>query len=740
MKIKLFFTIFFAFYLSGSLSAAHLVGGEMSYKCVGNNNYEISLTIYRDCFSQGAPFDPWAIITIYKQNGILYQNDSIPFNNSIRQLPNVAPNNCTVLPQTVCTEKGTYTYTIHLPPTQGGYTITHQRCCRNNTITNINNGSSQWGSTFTIDIPSNDVACNSSPKYKDDPPVVLCLDVPVELDLSVIETDGDSVFYELCSVLNGGANSAGLIAPNPASPPPYLQIPFIGGFSSSNPIASNPGFTINPVTGQLSGKPNMVGQFVFAICANEYRNGVLLSTNRRDFQFNVSPDCETLQSKIRFSNGSVVSNASPSMARTSGYSTCNGTTLNISNAASNVNSYYWDFGDITTTTDTSRVAAPTYTYPDTGSYTVMLVVEPYTSCADTSYAFVSLYDQVVTNFGYNGELCFENHSINLFVTSSHSNDAIFNWDFGGNTNLGTNSSVRNPTGVVWDQVGAYYVKVTVEDFGCTGSFGDTLYIYPNPIAGEIIEKVEACLPYTTHFLDDSYYFGNAQHFWDFGDGTTSNFVNPTHTYKEPGTYTVTHTIKSLVGCIDSSISVKKDVITVRPVPTSGMQVEPEIQSIYNPVFTLTDESENHTTTITYLPNNEVIENLERESISIEDTGVYPIYHVSFNEFGCADTLIKYLEVYSPFNLYIPNAFTPNGDGINDEFAYAITGVVSSYIEIYNRWGEIVFKSADPYETWNGRINNSGPEVVPGVYTYVIKAEVERDPYTHTEGGVISVIR
>lgn len=740
MKIQLFFTIFFAFCLSGGLSAAHLVGGEMSYKCVGNNNYEISLTIYRDCFSQGAPFDPWAVITIYKQNGVLYQNDSIPFNNNIKQLPVVAPNNCTTLPQSVCTEKGTYTYTVHLPPTPGGYTITHQRCCRNNTITNINNSSSQWGSTFTIDIPSNDIACNSSPKYKDDPPVVLCLDVPVKLDLSVNEADGDSIFYELCSVLNGGANSAGLIAPNPASPPPYLQVPFIGGYTSSNPIASNPGFTINPTTGQLSGKPNMVGQFVFAICANEYRNGVLLSTNRRDFQFNVSPNCQTIQSKIRLSNGVVMSNATPAIARSSGWSTCNGITLNISNAATNVNTYFWDFGDTTTTLDTSRLAAPSYTYPDTGSYNVMLVVDPYTACADTSYAYVSLYDRVITKYSYNGELCFENHALNLFITSTHSNDAVFNWDFGGNTNFGTNSSIKNPIGVVWDQIGAYYVKVTVEDFGCFGSYGDTIYVYPNPVAGEIIEKVEACLPYTTHFFDDSYYFGNAQHFWDFGDGTTSNFVNPTHTYTEPGTYTVTHTIKSLVGCIDSSISVKRDVITVRPVPTSSMQVEPEIQSIYNPVFTLTDESENETNTITYLPNNEVIENLEQESIILEDTGIYPVYHVSYNEFGCADTIIKYLEVYSPFNLFVPNAFTPNGDGINDEFSYTITGVSSSYIEIYNRWGEVVFKSSDPYETWNGKINNTGGEVIPGVYTYVIKAEVERNPYTHTKGGVISVIR
>ena len=165
MKKSLFILIAFIFSICPALRAAHLVGGEMSYKCLGNNNYEVTLIIYRDCFSSGAPFDPLAVISVYKQNGVLFANDSVPFLNNIKQLPNVAPNNCTTLPQAVCTEKGSYTYTIHLPPTPGGYTISHQRCCRNNSITNINNANSQWGSTFTTNIPSMDTACNSNPKF-----------------------------------------------------------------------------------------------------------------------------------------------------------------------------------------------------------------------------------------------------------------------------------------------------------------------------------------------------------------------------------------------------------------------------------------------------------------------------------------------------------------------------------------------------------------------------------------------
>lgn len=739
--IKRLFILFFVFFCAlSSAQAAHLVGGEMSYKCMGNNNYEVSLVIYRDCFSNGAPFDPFVVISIYKQNGVLFRNDSIQFNNIRTQLPIIAPNNCTTLPQTVCTEKATYKYTVNLPPTPGGYTITHQRCCRNNTITNINNVNSDWGSTFSTSIPSMDTACNSSPKYKDDPPVVLCLNVNVKLDLGVTEPDGDSIYYELCNVLNGGANAAGSIAPNPAAPPPYSPVPFIGGYSSSYPISSSPAFTINHQTGQLSGRPNMVGQFVFAICAREYRNGILISTNRRDFQFNVSPDCQTVLSKIRLSNGKIVASPTRALATNSAVTICSGGEVSLNNASTNASSFFWDFGDSTTLSDTSRLGTPSYTYPDTGTYVVMLVVEPYTSCADTAYAQIAIYDLVNTSYTYNGEMCFANHSINFVNTSNYSADATFLWDFGGNTSIGTTSTLEEPTNVVWDNIGAYYVELTVDDFGCSGTYGDTIYIYPNPIADEIVDEVEACLPYNVQFFDNSLIYGKAQHFWYFGDGYMSNDVDPVHTYMEPGTYTVTHKIYSLVGCIDSSVSVKKNVITVRPVPESGLIVEPTVQSIYNPLFILTDNSANHTSTTTYLPKDKVVEDLEKMSLILEDTGVYAIIHVSENEFGCTDSLIQYIEVYSPFNLFMPNAFTPDGDGINDIYSYTITGVESCHLEIYNRWGEIVFKSDNPYETWNGRLHNVGPELTPGVYPFVMKAEVERGAYMFTKNGVIHLVR
>lgn len=729
------------FTFSTSSKAAHLVGGEISYKCVGNHNYEITLIIYRDCFSQGAGFDPSAAITIFTQGGVLHSNHNVPFQNNIQQLPNIAPNNCTTLPQSVCTEKGSYTFTAHLPPVAGGYTITHQRCCRNNTISNITNFSSQWGSTFTTSIPSMDSGCNTSPRFKDDPPVVLCVNVNVKLDLSIQEPDGDSIYYELCDALHGGANFGAQIAPDTASPPPYQNVPFNPGFSSSFPISSNPPFTINHQTGQLMGTPTQVGQFVFAICASEYRNGVHLSTTRRDFQFNVSADCQSINSQIRLDSATVVAYSSPQLALASSpFTICTGGSLDISNATVNASSYFWDFGDTTTLSDTSRLGTPNYSYQDTGKYVVMLVTEPHTPCADTSYALVARYHPVNTSFTYNGQLCYDGHSISFSNTSNISPTSTFEWDFGGSTNIGRMSTDFEPPPIVWDSIGAYYVRLRVFDYGCVGEYGDTLFIYPNPIAGEIIDKVERCLPYEVQFLDSSLIYGHAQHFWDFGDGHTSNDVDPIHTYTTPGTFTVTHAIKSLVGCLDSSFSMKKDIIKVLPVPKAGIHIFPKEQSVYTPHFEIIDQSEFATSTTTFLPNDSVIFNIGALNYSASDTGTYIITHVAFNEFGCTDTIRDSIHLFSPFNLYMPNAFTPNGDNINDIYRYTVTGADNSHIEIYNRWGEVVFKSNNPYEGWNGRKLNRGPAVESGLYTYVIIVNVTKGAYTYQKRGVIKLLR
>lgn len=722
--IRFFLFFFLLLATSYGARASHLVGGEMSYRCLGNNKYEVTLIIYRDCFSGQALLDQSVQTTIYNSSNQIIYNTRMPLFHKYT-LPIKAPNNCTSFPRNICTEKGIYKDTFNLPPIVGGYTITHQRCCRNATISNIPNPSF-LGTTFTASIPSMD-SCNSLPKFNSDPPVALCINQPVQIDLSATDPDGDSLYYELCQLYTGGGRSNGMEHPNPAGSPPYTVINYQSGFSINNPIPSNPAFSLNPNTGILSGRPTQAGQFVFVVCVSEYRNGVLLGTNRRDFQFNVSNSCWVTISWI-------------ADQEINPQNICSGGQIQFENLSQDASNFFWDFGDTTTLADTSHQKNPSYFYQDTGRYTVMLIADPGSSCADTSYKVFRVFDSIYVDFIYTGQNCLEGNSYDFFPSGTYSSDAEFLWDFGTSTNQGTTSKAKSPKAIVFPEEGLYYVKLTVSDHGCANSYERTVRIYPNPRIDEKVEPATVCLPYTVRFEDETEAWGPVQHFWFFGDGTSSNLPNPEHTYERPGTFTVRHMIKTSTGCLDSAYSVYPDVITVLPTPRTRLDIYPRETSIYNPYFSVSNYSEEDSYTETFLPDGRKLRDMSQEQLVMKDTGTYLVTQVSYNKFGCTDSVVDTIRVTSPFNLHIPTAFTPNSDGVNDEFYYTATDVRKADLYIFNRWGEIVYQSNDMYARWNGRKMNRGEILPADVYTYVLLLNVKKGGYTHREEGTITLIR
>jgi gliding motility-associated-like protein len=727
---RLFLILLLVVFCHDGVKAAHLVGGEISYRCLGNHNYEITLTIYRDCFSPGAPFDSAAAITIFNPatNAMIMNLQPVPISQST--LPVVAPNNCTTLPNNVCTEKAVYRTTVNLPPSPTGYTITHQRCCRNMTINNIPSPDI-WGNTYTIDIPPNDNACNSSPRFNADPPVVLCLNQRLNLNLSATESDGDSLYYQLCSPLHGGGQDQSVPfginspRPNPAAAPPYGAVPFIAALSPGFPLPSSPALSINPSSGILTGTPTQIGQFVFAICVEEYRNGVLLSTLRRDFQFNISGSCQAVISRIEPQNNN------PN-------NICSGKTISFNEDCINANSYYWDFGDPSTATDISTDPNPTYTYANFGTYTIMLVANPNTACADTSYEQFITTDPISARFQYNGDLCFDTHSVNFTAQGNFGTDATFNWNFGGATSSG-NPVEQNPANVRWTSLGGYLVTLTVRENGCTSTFQDSIYVYPAATLRHKLAQVQLCSPSTLLCTDSSITYGRIRHIWDFGDGSTSSDPSPTHLYLQAGQYTVSHTLISLQGCKDTLVEVFPVLVDVLPSPRGFIDVHPPVVSIFDPFVTVRDTS-NQVRTETYIPGRGRINDLQELTFKVGDTGTYNIVHISFNEFGCTDTVVGSFKVKAPLNFYVPNAFTPNGDGTNDYFKLSVTGVHYFVIHIYDRWGKKVFESDDQNYSWNGKMNNVGTAVPIGYYTYLIEVVESETSLTHRKQGTIALLR
>ena len=125
-------------------------------------------------------------------------------------------------------------------------------------------------------------------------------------------------------------------------------MPYVNGFSATYPITSDPELAIDPATGLITGTPTAPGQYAIGICVSEYRNGVLLNTTTRDFQFNITlcdPNIE-----------SVVAEQTPAQL-------CIGETITMDNNSVNGTDYAWDFGVPGTTTDVSTEFEPTFTWP-----------------------------------------------------------------------------------------------------------------------------------------------------------------------------------------------------------------------------------------------------------------------------------------------------------------------------------------------------------------------------------------
>lgn len=106
-------------------------------------------------------------------------------------------------------------------------------------------------------------------------------------------------------------------------------------------------------------------------------------------------------------------------------------------------------------------------------------------------------------------------------------------------------------------------------------------------------------------------------------------------------------------------------------------------------------------------------------LSLNDTGNYTITQIAEHANGCLDTISDTLRVIPEFLVYIPNAFSPNGDGLNDIW-YPSVFVWKTYnLRIFDRWGEEIFQSNDPNEGWNGEAHRGGVLSPIGSYSYLI---------------------
>jgi len=393
--------------------------------------------------------------------------------------------------------------------------------------------------------------------------------------------------------------------------------------------------------------------------------------------------------------------------------------LNILTSNPSMTSYYWDFGDgFTQTTTTPTI---NHIYNSFGNFLPKIIMEDPSGCliplqgADTVYV-----TGASANFGNDDSLFCDFGTVN-FTDSTKFNDPItdFMWDFGD----GGTSLVQNPTHY-YAAPGLYTVRLAIRtQLGCVDTLIKTniVKVVQRPvidISGDSIVCVNSSLLHSGIFLQPDTSIVTWR--WQFPNGNTSTLQNPPlQQYTVAGNFTVTAYATNSTGCIDTT----DQSLLVNPLPTITIPPTMTIQA-----------GTSATIPATYSPN--VINWLWSPATSLSCTNcANPVAGPSFNTFyqvsfgddnGCRNIgSILVQVVCQNSNLFIPNTFSPNGDGSNDRFYPRGVGLDRvKVMRIFNRWGEVVFEKRDfavndANAGWDGKFKGKGPQAD----VYVYQAEV-----------------
>lgn len=232
--------------------------------------------------------------------------------------------------------------------------------------------------------------------------------------------------------------------------------------------------------------------------------------------------------------------------------------------------------------------------------------------------------------------------------------------------------------------------------------------------------------------------------WDFGDGNNSTKANPKYTYKQQGTYSVKLTVVNK-RTNQEKTSIQKSVVTINPLPNTDFtyqeqstQFDDNTLKYPNTYFTCKgDLSDNYEWSLangkTYKEKNPVV--------LFGKKGEYQVTLKAKNNLGCISLTTKTVSIVNSFELFAPNAFTPNFDNKNDEFIpeALLTWDIKFEMVIKNKAGQVVFKTTDKNEAWKGSLNNQGTVLDEDLYFWqVVTFDVDGKPYQHI--GKINLIK
>ncbi len=383
------------------------------------------------------------------------------------------------------------------------------------------------------------------------------------------------------------------------------------------------------------------------------------------------------------------------------FSACAGVPINISaigNGGTGPYNYNWVSGPAASLYQVNEALSGNYTY-------VVNATDAFNCAASANINLTFFPQPTVTATG--ATICGGQGSTVL----SASGASTYTWQPG------------NITGPTYPFSGNQSVIITVvgTSNGCNNTATTAVNVNPMPTANITLGNAKGCVPACVTFTAG----GNpniTSYGWILNGAGITGSVNGAYCFDEAASYTLGLTVMDANGCTGTVVPVTIDIY---PKPTADFNHAP-IKPIVNidQFVTFTDASWG-TPIVSwnwYFMNTAQYTSIEQNpTFAYTEPGTYPVVLVVKSDKGCMDTLIRPLVVGEDFGIYVPNAFTPNADGLNDIFQPKGFGVVKYEINVFDRWGEKVYSTKAFEEGWDGSFHGRSKTICEeGTYTWLIQ--------------------
>jgi len=393
---------------------------------------------------------------------------------------------------------------------------------------------------------------------------------------------------------------------------------------------------------------------------------------------------------------------------------CEGNSISFTNtsniASGSITANDWNFSN----GNVSHILSPTELFQNEGIYPINLTVTSNNNCVSQIIIPIEVYPTPVAQFITN-DVC-ENTPVSFTdfstVSNQYTTNGITNWDWDFGENAASISTSQSPT-YTYGGIGIYPVQlITTTNNNCEDTLLINVEVHANPIASFTSTDPEGCNDWCIDFQNTSTISGDAisSYLWTFNNGNVSTDLDPSDCFSNSTlldvNYDISLAVTSSFGC--QSILNEPAYVTVHPTPIADFEAS-------------TYESTTFQTEIDFVNNSQIGESYLWDFANLEistdetpsytlpnlDSGTYNICLQTTSFYGCVDSICKPIIINGISSVFVPNAFSPDGDGVNDIFTPSLFGVADKdfLFVVFNRWGDLIYQSnAINVTHWDGTYN------------------------------------